>query len=94
MVITDRPVSDYVPLCLNGEAVATQYTMTLLEELGLLKIDFLGLRNLTIIDDAQKMIQKREPDFCAAEVPLDAEPVYRMMSQGNTEGMFQSNPAG
>ncbi len=94
VVITDRPVSDYVPLCLNGEAVATQYTMTLLEELGLLKIDFLGLRNLTIIDDAQKMIQKREPDFCAAEVPLDAEPVYRMMSQGNTEGIFQFESGG
>ena len=59
VVITDRPVSDYVPLCLNGELIATQYPMNTLEELGLLKMDFLGLRNLTVIDEAQKTSGRR-----------------------------------
>ena len=60
VVITDRPVMDYVPLSKNDDAVVTQYTMTAIEELGLLKMDFLGLRNLSVIDNAQKMIRQKK----------------------------------
>ncbi len=63
VVITDRPVMDYVPLSKNDDAVVTQYTMTAIEELGLLKMDFLGLRNLSVIDNAQKMIRQKNPAF-------------------------------
>lgn len=95
VVITADPVSEYVPLCLNGESVATQYTMTALEELGLLKMDFLGLRNLTIIDDACRMIREAaEPTFDIHTVPLDEPAVYRMLSQGNSDGVFQFESAG
>ena len=94
VVITARPVSDYVPLCLNGEAVATQYTMTTLEKLGLLKMDFLGLRNLTVIADAEREIRESEPDFAVASIPLDSRPVFEMMSAGNSEGVFQFESAG
>ncbi|MEG1551801.1 MAG: DNA polymerase III subunit alpha, partial [Oscillospiraceae bacterium] len=60
VVITDKPVSEYVPLAKNDDSVVTQFTMTTIEELGLLKMDFLGLRTLTVISDAQKMIRKKE----------------------------------
>ncbi len=56
VVITRLPVDTYVPLAKNDETVVTQFTMTTLEELGLLKMDFLGLRNLTVLDDARKMM--------------------------------------
>ncbi len=95
VVITAQPVSEYVPLCLNGELVATQYTMTTLEELGLLKMDFLGLRNLTIINDAERMIREAgESPFAAQNAPLDAPAVYKMLSQGNSDGVFQFESAG
>ncbi|MBE6768180.1 MAG: DNA polymerase III subunit alpha [Ruminococcaceae bacterium] len=94
VVITARPVSEYVPLCLNGEAVATQYTMTALEKLGLLKMDFLGLRNLTVIADAEAEIRRTEPDFTVEEISLTEEAVYRMLSAGNSEGVFQLESAG
>lgn len=63
VVITDKPVSDYVPLSKNDDNVVTQFTMTALEELGLLKMDFLGLRNLTVINDAEKQIKHKNPDY-------------------------------
>ncbi len=94
VVITARPVSEYVPLCLNGEAVATQYTMTALEKLGLLKMDFLGLRNLTVIADAEAEIQRTEPTFSVTDIPLADEAVYHMLSSGNSEGVFQLESAG
>ena len=94
VVIAPRPVSDFVPLCMNGEAVATQYPMTVLEELGMLKIDFLGLRNLTIIRDAETMVQQTQPGFSISSVPLDAAPVYDMLSKGNSDGVFQFESGG
>jgi DNA polymerase-3 subunit alpha len=71
VVITKRPVSEYVPLTLSkkDDSIATQYVMTTLEELGLLKMDFLGLRNLTVIDDAEKEIRKLEPRFSVKNIP-------------------------
>ncbi len=95
VVITAEPVSEYVPLCVNGDLVATQYTMTLLEELGLLKMDFLGLRNLTVIHDAETMISRETgKPFDIHDIPLDAVPVYKMLSQGASDGVFQFESAG
>ncbi len=94
VVITDRPVDEYVPLAKNDEASVTQYTMTALEELGLLKMDFLGLRNLTILADAENMIRQRQPDFVLDAIPLDDSDTLRMMSAGLTEGVFQFESAG
>ncbi len=89
VVISDRPVSDYVPLALNDDAVVTQYTMTALDELGLLKMDFLGLRNLTVIDDTQKQVKTEKDDFDIEKIPLDDADTYKMMSKGFTDGVFQ-----
>ncbi len=94
VVITDRPVSDYVPLATNDGAVVTQYTMTLLDELGLLKMDFLGLRNLTVIDDTVKMIREFNPDFAIESIPMDDVDTMKMMSSGNTDGVFQFESGG
>ena len=94
VVITDRPVSDYVPLSKSDDAVVTQFTMTTLEELGLLKMDFLGLRNLTVIHDAEVMIRRREPDFSIDKIPYDDSKVYEMISSGATEGVFQFESGG
>ena len=94
VVITDQPVSSYVPLAKNGDSIVTQYTMTALEELGLLKMDFLGLRNLSIIDNARKEIQKRVPDFSVDAIPLDDPRVFAMFAAGQTEGVFQFESAG
>ena len=89
VVISDKPVAEHVPLAVNDEAVVTQYTMTSLEELGLLKMDFLGLRNLTVIEDAQEYIREKNPDFDIEKIPLDDAPTYNMMGKGLTDGVFQ-----
>ena len=89
VVISDRPVSDYVPLSVNDNAVVTQYTMTALDELGLLKMDFLGLRNLTVIDETEKSVQKYNPDFSVSSIPMDDPETLKMMSRGETDGVFQ-----
>lgn len=89
VVISDRPIAEYVPLAVNDDAVVTQYTMTALDELGLLKMDFLGLRNLTVINDAQGFIRRHKPDFDIEKIPLDDKATYAMMSRGLTDGVFQ-----
>ena len=94
VVITKLPVYDYVPLARNDETVVTQFTMGTLEELGLLKMDFLGLRNLTIIDAAQKEIRKTDLDFDIEAIPEDDEPTYQMLTEGKTAGVFQLESAG
>ncbi len=94
VVISDRAVSEYVPLAKNDEAIVTQYTMTALDELGLLKMDFLGLRNITIIDDAQKDIRKQIPDFDIENIPDDDAQTLKMMSLGYTDGVFQFESEG
>ena len=71
VVITKEPVDFYVPLYSRDGQVSTQYTMTVLERLGLLKIDFLGLRNLTIIDHCRKQVIETHPDFDLEKIPLD-----------------------
>ncbi len=94
VVITAQPVYEYVPLATNDETVVTQYTMTTLEELGLLKMDFLGLRNLTVIDDAQKEIRKTDPSFDIETVPQDDPATFQMLTEGKTSGVFQLESAG
>ena len=94
VVITKEPVDSYVPLYARDGQVSTQYTMTVLERLGLLKIDFLGLRNLTIINHCQLEVRKKIPDFDIENIPIDDCEVYSMLSQGKTEGVFQFESAG
>ena len=94
VVITEKPVYEYVPLAKNDESVVTQYTMTTLEELGLRKMDFLGLRNLTILDDAVQLLRRSNPDFDINTIPEDDEDTFAMLSAGKTEGVFQLESAG
>ena len=94
VVITDKPVMDYVPLSKNDDAVVTQYTMTAIEELGLLKMDFLGLRNLSVIDHAEKLVRRREAGFSIEAASEDDGAVFRMLSEGHSEGVFQLESPG
>ena len=94
VVITEKPVYEYVPLAQNDESVVCQYPMTTLEELGLLKMDFLGLRNLTVLKDAEDMVRRHTPDFRLDRVPDDDRETFRMLSEGHTSGVFQLESAG
>ena len=96
VVITKNPVSEYVPLALSkkDDSIATQFTMTTLEELGLLKMDFLGLRNLTVIRDAELDIQKTIPDFSVDTIPDDDAATFEMLTAGKTSGVFQLESTG
>lgn len=94
VVITDRPVDDYVPLGRNDDTIVTQFTMTTLEELGLLKMDFLGLRNLTVINDAVEMIKAGGKQVSIDNIDIEDKDVYKMMAQGFTEGVFQFESQG
>ena len=94
VVITADPVCTYVPLSKNDDTIVTQYTMTTIEELGLLKMDFLGLRNLTVIKDAQNQIQQFDPSFNIDKIPDDDPETFAMLAQGHTQGVFQMESAG
>lgn len=95
VVITRDPVDTYVPLQKNDESIVTQFTMTTLEELGLLKMDFLGLRTLTVIRYAENRIREQyTPDFSIEHIPLNNRPVYEMLGSGNTQGVFQFESPG
>ena len=94
VVITADPVCSYVPLSCNDDTIVTQYTMTTIEELGLLKMDFLGLRNLTVIHDAEVEIRKLEPDFSINGIPDDDPETFQMLTEGKTQGVFQLESAG
>ena len=94
VVITRDPVKEYVPLALSDDFVVTQFTMVALEELGLLKMDFLGLKTLTVISDAEKAIKKFEPDFDIEKISLDDKATYGIFASGQTYGVFQFESAG
>lgn len=94
VVICDAPVSDYVPLMCRDDVTATQYTMTALEQVGLLKMDFLGLRNLTIIHDCEKEIRKSSPDFSVKNIDYSDSKTFDMLSKGDTMGVFQFESEG
>ncbi len=94
VVIAPEPVTEFVPVAKPDESVVTQFTMTTLEELGLLKMDFLGLRNLTAISDCEKAVRKKIPDFDISKVPDDDPEVYEMLTKGLAQGVFQFESAG
>jgi DNA polymerase-3 subunit alpha len=96
IVIGDRPLEELVPLYRDPRSSipATQFNMKYVEKAGLVKFDFLGLKTLTIIDKAQRLIRQRVPDFDANKVPLDDLPTYQMLGQGDTVGVFQLESAG
>ena len=94
VVITPEPTDYYLPLATNDGLPVTQFNMTEIEELGLLKMDFLGLRNLTVLDDAVKMVQKDHPDFRLADIPMDDKATFDMLTQGKTGGVFQMESSG
>ena len=94
LVVTDQPISDSVPLSLSNGTVVTQFDMDIIGKLGLLKFDFLGLRYLTIIEDACRAVSRRVPDFDITRVPIDDAKTYELISAGNTLGVFQLESAG
>lgn len=95
VVISKLPVTEYVPLSRNNDAITTQFTMTHLEELGLLKMDFLGLRTLTVIRDAIKLIKDNHGvDIDFSDSNYDDPNIYSMFSKGETLGIFQFESTG
>ena len=94
VVITADPVDAYVPLSVKDGTTVTQYTMTELEELGLLKMDFLGLRTLTVIQDCEDLVRRKEPDFSVKHIPEDDPATFAMLGKGETEGVFQFESSG
>lgn len=94
VVICDAPVSNYVPLMCRDDVTATQYTMTALEQVGLLKMDFLGLRNLTIIHDCEGEIRKSHPQFSVKNIDYSDIKTFEMLSRGDTMGVFQFESEG
>ena len=94
VVITDKEVSSYVPLSVNGDTIVTQFDMDTVAELGLVKFDFLGLRYLTIIADAERMVRASVPDFDIKKIPYDDKKTYALISEGRTDGVFQLESKG
>ena len=94
VVLTPKPISEYVPLAVNENVVVTQFPMTTVGAIGLVKMDFLGLRNLTIIADAEEMIRKKVPDFRADQIPDDDAATFKMLAEGKTCGVFQLESSG
>jgi len=96
VVISDRPLVEFLPLAVGqkGETV-TQYDMKAVEEVGLVKFDFLGLKTLTVIHHALKIIRRtRGEEIAISEIPLDDPEVYQYLSHGNTAGIFQLESSG
>jgi len=96
VVIADRDLSDYVPLCrdTHGTDIVSQYAMGPLNDLGLLKMDFLGLKTLTVIEDTVSLIRKRVPDFSSKNIPMDDAAAFGLYNRGETTGLFQMESGG
>ncbi|HZT55509.1 MAG TPA: DNA polymerase III subunit alpha, partial [Burkholderiaceae bacterium] len=95
VVIADRPLQDYVPLCKNGEDVITQWQMTDLEDVGLLKMDFLGLKTLTILAEGARLVREvHGTTLDLSTLPLDDRDTYALMARGETQGVFQLESGG
>src|SRR5450432_15199 len=96
VVIADRDLTDYIPLCrdVKGNDVISQYPMGPLNDLGLLKMDFLGLKTLTVIEDTLTLIRKRAPDFSLKNLPLDDSRAFGLYNRGETVGIFQMESGG
>lgn len=90
VVIGDRDLSDYIPLCKGKDGeVVTQYAMNPLTDLGMLKMDFLGLKNLTVIEAAVQLIRRKNPEFRIEDIPLDDQATFDVINAGDTIGLFQ-----
>lgn len=95
VVISKDPITEHVPLQKNDDVITTQFSMGNLEQLGLLKMDFLGLRTLTVIRDTIELVKRNKGvDIDIDNIPLDEPGVYKMLSQGDTDGVFQLESAG
>ncbi|MCE5252434.1 DNA polymerase III subunit alpha [bacterium] len=94
VIITPGPCTEYLPLYKQGDDITSQYTMEFVEKIGCLKVDFLGLRTLTVIRDAVDMINGRGGNVDIEHIPLDDPEVYRIMGQGETAGIFQFESGG
>ena len=95
VVIADRDLSEYIPLTrANDGNIVSQYSMAPLTDLGLLKMDFLGLKTLTVIDDAVKLIRRRLPDFDISKIPMDDKVTFDLLNRGESIGVFQLESGG
>ena len=95
VVIGDRPLDDYIPLCRgNDDEIVTQYAMGPLTDLGMLKMDFLGLKTLTVLQDATALIRDRQPDFSLETLPFDDRATFDLLNRGETIGVFQLESGG
>ena len=94
IVITKDPVDTYVPLYVNDGNISTQYTMTILEELGLLKMDFLGLRTLTVISDTEKLVKQNRGIDVEYDKEMNDPKVYKLWAEGQSVGIFQFESQG
>src|SRR5438477_8386267 len=96
VVIADRDLSDYIPLCrdVKGNDVISQYAMGPLNDLGLLKMDFFGLKTLTVIEDTLTLIRKRETGFSVKDIPIDDTAAFALYNRGETIGLFQMESGG
>ncbi|MCI7744210.1 DNA polymerase III subunit alpha [bacterium] len=94
VVITREPATEYVPLSTNDGLPVTQFNMVEIERLGLLKMDFLGLRTLTVIHDTEAAVRLREPAFRVSQIDYDDPATYAMMDNGETVGLFQLESGG
>jgi len=94
VVITDRPISSYLPLAVSNGTPVTQFDMDTVAKLGLLKFDFLALRYLTILHDAELQIRESDPLFEIEKLPLDDKDTYRLIASGRTSGIFQLESGG
>jgi DNA polymerase-3 subunit alpha len=96
MIIADRPLTDIIPVTLQEGDLTTQYAKDPVEKLGLLKMDFLGLKTLTIIDDAQKLVRKhqKKPDFDIEKVGFEDPVTFALLNEAKTVGVFQLESGG
>lgn len=94
LVVSDKPITEYLPLATSNGSIVTQFDMDTVAMLGLLKFDFLALRYLTIIDDACNSIKERIPDFNIENIPIDDKKTYELIASGNTSGIFQLESGG
>ncbi len=94
VLITGEPVTHFVPLQRNDEVITTQYPMGIISDLGLLKMDFLGLRTLTVIRDALDMLRLSGIDMKPEDIPMNDEAVFDMIDEGETDGVFQLESSG
>ena len=94
VVITEKPVSDYVPLAKSDSFVVTQFNMTVIEELGLLKMDFLGLRTLTVIQDTINLVKQNRGIDVEFDKEMADPKVYKLWQEGSSSAIFQFESQG